>query len=100
MSKPASCVRAQRRTRLPSTEPLSATDKARLREMRTELKAILEEVDFTVELFSASATAFRERTGRQLDIRDPSAHLTEADKLRALELFQRILPDHRHGRKS
>lgn len=71
-----------------STETLSATDRARLRQMRRDLKAIFESMDLTVELFSASATAFRERTGGTLDISDPSAHLTDQDKLRALELFR------------
>jgi hypothetical protein len=69
-------------------DPLSATDRARLRAMRTELKSLLSVMDFTVELFSASATAYRERTGKELNIADPAAHLTEQDKLRALELFR------------
>jgi hypothetical protein len=73
---------------LPSTETLSATDRSRLRQMRTELKALLGVMDFTVELFTSSATAYRERTGKELNILDPSAHLTEQDKLRALELFR------------
>jgi uncharacterized protein YcbX len=67
---------------------LSATDRARLHAMRRELKDLLGIMDFRTELFSASATAFRERTGRELKIADPAAHLTEADKLRALELFR------------
>jgi hypothetical protein len=75
-------------------QPLSATDRAQLRELRRDLKAMLSVMDFTTELFTASATAFRARTGKELNILDPSAHLTEQDKLRALELFRasRSLP--------
>ena len=55
--------------------------------MRRDLKAILGVMDFTTELFPRP-TAYRERTGLELSIADPAANLTEADKLRALELFR------------
>jgi hypothetical protein len=73
---------------MPADDTLSATDRARLRQMRTELKAMLSVMDFTVELFTATATAYRSRTGLELSIADPAANLTEQDKLRALELFR------------
>jgi hypothetical protein len=56
--------------------------------MRAELNSLFGVMDFTAELFAASATAYRERTNLELNIADPAAHLTEADKLRALELFK------------
>ena len=70
------------------TDRLSATDRARLQELRRELAGLLSDMDFAIALFSASSTAYRERTGKTLDISDPSAHLTDQDKLRALELFR------------
>jgi hypothetical protein len=68
-------------------QPLSATDRARLVQMRKEVRDILNLADFTADLFTASATAFRERTGMELNAADPAVHLSDQDKLRALELF-------------
>ena len=70
------------------TDELSATDRARLQKMRRELRALLQLGDQVTELFTASCTAYREQTGLELDPRDPAVHLTERDKLRALELYR------------
>jgi hypothetical protein len=70
------------------TDRLSATDRARLHELRRELLQMFEIQEGVTELFTASATAYRERTGKNLSVTDPPGILTEADKLRALELFR------------
>ena len=86
-------------TRLPSTEPLSATDKALLREMRTELKAILEEVNDFTKKFSPSRArqAYRERTGKTLRS-TPNPRTYDETSSRALETSSDdILPSREPG---
>jgi hypothetical protein len=81
--------RGKREMPLPTRgKELSASDRARLKELRRSLAAAIDFQNAVIELFTASCTAYRERTGKELDIADPAAHLTEKDKLRALEIFE------------